>query len=87
MYKYPQPQNLKQHNHDNLVVPKTLNGRKAYTVISISFVTKWQWVLDIVVEHSGKKKEWEKWHFRYRILLRLAAFHEALGHLYESCWS
>ena len=27
----------------------------------------------------------EKWHFRYRTLLRLAVFRVAFEHLYESC--
>ena len=32
-----------------------------------------------------KKKEYEKWYFCYRTLLRLAVFRVAFGHLYESC--
>ena len=36
---------------------------------------------------SERKKDYEKWHFRYHKLLHLAVFCMAFGHLYESCWS
>ena len=42
-------------------------------------------LLNIVVWR--RKEEWEKWHFCYHTLLRLAVFRVAFGHLYESCWS
>ena len=35
--------------------------------------------------NKERKKEYEKWYFCYRALLRLAVFRVAFGHLYESC--
>ena len=32
-----------------------------------------------------RRKKYEKWHFCYCTLLRLAVFHVAFGQLYESC--
>ena len=50
-----------------------------WAVFELSSFDKWS--------EQRKKKEYEKWYFCYRTLLRLAVFHVAFGHLYESCWS
>ena len=72
---------------------------KLRAVMSISFVLKSRWVLEPFSSYrcltSGlnkerrrkKTEEYEKWHFCYRTLLRLAVFRVAFGQLYESCWS
>ena len=51
---------------------KTLSGWEAYRCLNKS-------------HNEERKKEYEKWHFCYRTLLRLAVFRMAFGHLYESC--
>ena len=54
-----------------------------------SFIQKPWWVLQLIFSYScwTKKKEDEKWHFRYHTLLRSAVLRVAFGHLYESYWS
>ena len=64
--------------------------------MSINFVLKPRWVLEPflsyrclnkVVTKTRREKEYEKWHFCYRTLLRLAVFCVVFGQLYERCWS
>ena len=47
-------------------------------VFDLSLLDKWS-------EQRKNKKEYEKWHFCYHTLLRLAVFRMAYGHLYECC--
>ena len=73
---------------------KTLNGWEAarsdvhqfrakikvstLAVFELSLLDKWS-------EQRKNKKEYEKWHFCYHTLLRLAVFRVTFGHLYECC--
>ena len=54
-----------------------------WAVFELSLFDKWSEQR----KKERKKEEYEKWHFCYRTLLRLAVFHVAFGQLYESCWS
>ena len=47
-------------------------------VFELSLLDKWS-------EQRKNKKEYEKWHFCYHTLLRLAVFRVVFGHLYECC--
>ena len=69
-------------DHGELVAVKTLSGRKAPHCDKDQFCDK----IPFVAEHCGlnnkeRKKEDEKWHFCNHILLDLAVFRMAFGHL------
>ena len=65
---------------------KTLSGWEAARCDEHQFhakinVSTWA-ILELSFQKWSEHKEWEKWHFRYRSLLRLAVFYVAFEHLW-----